>query len=149
MFFKLLEKWNQNLMNKPFDAFCCASAWKNQTWIQRWRYSFCTSDFQRHSIQRVPGAGEGRSWAACQGLLLLPPPPPRSAKKQRRRRVSWASEILRFGFTQTKTFREGTSLIFETQLHKIWKLKSFSPSTSSSLEDVCQRAFCEKIQLSL
>lgn len=127
-------------MNKPFDAFCCASAWKNQTWIQRWRYSFCTSGFQRHSIQTAPGAGleEGHLWAACQGMLSTTTAPPRSAKKQRWRRVNMAGKSQQSGFTHTKTFREGTSSIFKTQLHKIWKWKSFSPSASSSLEDVSQ-----------
>lgn len=79
--------------HKPFDVFCCASVWKNQTWNQRWRYSFCTSGFLRHSIQTALGAGleakPGQWQAACQGTPS--PAPLTSAKKQRWRRVNMAA----------------------------------------------------------
>lgn len=81
---------------KPFDAFCCASAWKNQTWNQRWCYSFCTSGFQHHSIQTALEVGPkmqawvraeaqaraqvGR-WLAASRRTVLRAVPPVSAKK--------------------------------------------------------------------
>lgn len=40
------------ILNKPFDELGCASAWKNQTWNQRWHYSFYTNGYQHHSTQK-------------------------------------------------------------------------------------------------
>lgn len=78
--------------NQPFGAFCCVSVWKNQTWNQRWCYSFYTNGFLHHSIQTAPGAWwewgpepDVGPWrmepGACLGMLLAALKMP--AEKQR------------------------------------------------------------------